>query len=100
MYVRVRNRKTRSRTPHDERASDSELVELCTRGTARDSADFRSLCLKKQSELAARLIPEFRTWNLGNWPSPACKDVLLDRARADKPELRRESDIDAQEAHL
>ena len=58
------------------------------------------LGLRERPVSPDRLIPEFRTWNLGNWPSPACKDVLLDRARADKPELRRESDIDAQEAHL
>lgn len=40
----------------DERAADSELIELCARGTAKYSADFRSLCLRKQSELAAPLL--------------------------------------------
>lgn len=40
----------------DERAADSELIELCARGTAKYSADFRNLCLRKQSELAAPLL--------------------------------------------
>ena len=40
----------------NERVADSELIELCARGTASQSVDFRSLCLRKQSELAAPLL--------------------------------------------
>ena len=43
-------------TVRDERAADAELVQLCAQGQARFSADFRSLCLKKNSELAAPIV--------------------------------------------
>ena len=40
----------------DERLADSDLIELCHRGTARLSPDFRALCLKKSSQLASPLL--------------------------------------------
>jgi hypothetical protein len=43
-------------TVRDERVADAELIELCSSGSARYSSDFRALCLKKQSELAAPLV--------------------------------------------
>ena len=39
-----------------ERMADEELIELCGRGAAADSAKFRSLCLNAKAERAAPLL--------------------------------------------
>jgi hypothetical protein len=39
-----------------ERVSDDQLLELCTRGAASDSAKFRQLCLQTKAERAAPLL--------------------------------------------
>ena len=39
-----------------ERASDRDLLKMCDAGEGAESADFRSLCIKKRSEQAAPVL--------------------------------------------
>jgi len=43
-------------TVHSERISDDQLLELCSRGAASESAKFRQLCLQAKSDRAAPLL--------------------------------------------
>jgi hypothetical protein len=39
-----------------ERNANSELLQICASGSARESADFRSLCIKKRAQMSTPII--------------------------------------------